>query len=308
MAHELAHVAQQDGADAVVQRKSLEDGTASAEGEADAAAGGVLARLYGVMRKTTAGVAGQLKGKTDLALQRCPGGTPDRVPDLGGAEHKEWSVDDFIAMWEKKHGRKMTDEEKQILAHGCIGITALNLGRGNHNPPLGLSFSSFEQARKVQAAVNDIVKAKPAADKLGEMIAANPQLADLKNVLAAMPADPDPTKWRAYVFSKRFFSRQTGTWDERKDGDPTKFQPDKNGQVDMTDDQNVGRSDVKKGPGNYMINFDYGWYDEESGSWLHANHADPDMKVYQSTLDYYSRPLRNFDRQVFCVAFARVGK
>lgn len=57
-----------------------------------------------------------------------------------------------------------------------------------------------------------------------------------------------------------------------------------------------------------MINFDYGWYDEESGSWLHANHAEPNMKVYQSTLEYYSRPLRNFDRQVFCVAFARVGK
>jgi len=137
-------------------------------------------------------------------------------------------------------------------------------------------------------------------------IADSPQLFDLKNVLASMPVDPDPTKWHACVFSKRFFSRQTGSWEQRKTGDPTKFTADKHGQVDMSGDQNVGRADADEGAESYMINFDYGWYDDKSGSWLHANHAEPNMKVYQSTLEYYSRPLRNFDRQVFSVAFARV--
>jgi hypothetical protein len=32
------------------------------------------------------------------------------------------------------------------------------------------------------------------------------------------------------------------------------------------------------------------------------------MTVYQSTLEYYSQPLVNFDRQTFVVAFAPVGK
>jgi hypothetical protein len=316
-AHEAAHVVQQR---AGVQ---LSGGAGQAgdayEQHADAVAdlvvrGQSAAAELDRFAPSSNGVAGARNAATAQragmggTVQRAPGDAPVQMPALGGAQHKEWSVTDFIAMWEKQHGSKMSDDDKAILAHGCIGVTALHLGRGSHNPPLGLSFSTFEQAKQVQMALNNILKAKPAADKLGEMIAKSPQLADLKNVLAAMPVDPDPTKWHAYIFSKRFFSRQTGTWEERKSGDATKFTPDKHGQVDMPGNQSQGRADVDAGPGNNMVNFDYGWYDEVSNSWLHANHADPDMKVYQSTLEYYSRPLRNFDRQVFTVAFARVSK
>jgi hypothetical protein len=54
-----------------------------------------------------------------------------------------------------------------------------------------------------------------------------------------------------------------------------------------------------------MINFDYGWYDEATNTWFHANHMEPGMTVYQSTLSNFSRPLLNFDRQIFVVAMAR---
>lgn len=127
-------------------------------------------------------------------------------------------------------------------------------------------------------------------------------------MLSSLPVDPDPTKWKAVVFSKRFFSRQEGTWEDKKQGDPTKFVPDENGQVDMTGYNYKGRANVRKGEGNYMINFDYGWWDPATDTWWHANHAEPGMTVYQSTLEYYSQPLVNFDRQTFVVAFAPVGK
>jgi hypothetical protein len=54
-----------------------------------------------------------------------------------------------------------------------------------------------------------------------------------------------------------------------------------------------------------MIAFDYGWYDEATNTWFHANHGEPGMTVYQSTLDQYSLPLVNFDRQIFVVALAK---
>ncbi len=38
------------------------------------------------------------------------------------------------------------------------------------------------------------------------------------------------------------------------------------------------------------VNFDYGLYDNKSNLWWHANHSEPRMEVYESTLSYYSRP------------------
>jgi len=88
------------------------------------------------------------------------------------------------------------------------------------------------------------------------------------------------------LFSKRFYS-------DGKDytADPA------TGKVDMS-----GYS-YKAKPG--FTNFDYGWYDERSDSWFHANHGDfpqNPMRVYRSTLEYYSRPLLDFDKQVFGVS------
>jgi RHS repeat-associated protein len=103
-----------------------------------------------------------------------------------------------------------------------------------------------------------------------------------KNTLMGNPGD-------AKIFSKRFWSS----------GDP--YTPDPStGQVDMSGYNYSAR------PGGYT-NFDYGWYDEASNLWIHANHFhDPGglgpMKVYKSDLEHYSRSLLDFDKQVFCVA------
>lgn len=90
------------------------------------------------------------------------------------------------------------------------------------------------------------------------------------------------------IFSKRFYS----------DGKP--YTPDPTtGRVDMSG--YTYKAKPKKEGGTY-VNFDYGFYDEASNSWWHANHKEPGMKVKRSTLEYYSQPLLDFDKQVFCVA------
>ena len=181
----------------------------------------------------------------------------------------------------------------------------LNLADGNPNPPLGLSFNTFQQALAVSGALNQILASGPTVQKYGEMVQQHPLLSQLTGVVSALPSR-DPALWRAVVFSKRFYSNQNPDWNKRKKADPKAFKPDKKtGQVDMSGDKNLGRPDPSVGPGEDMVNFDYGWYDESNGTWWHANHSQPGMKVYESTLGNFSQPLQNFDRQVFSVAMAK---
>ena len=211
---------------------------------------------------------------------------------------RTWTVEEYIAAWETEHGREMTAEERFSLSYGCIGITMLNLGKGHTSPPLDLSFSTFDKARSVAAALDAIMATQPTVAGLPDAINDNDELAVLKNVLNSFPVDPDPNVWKAVVFSKRFWSNQSADEHERVNPDDDAFLPDPvTGQVDMT-----GYAYHAK-PG--QTNFDYGWYDEENNCWWHANHAEPGMEVYQSSLEYYSRPLRDFDRQTFVVAFAK---
>jgi hypothetical protein len=184
--------------------------------------------------------------------------------------------------------------ERATLDAGSIGITALHLGRGAHNPPLDLAFATLDHARRVQAALRAL--GKRGAANLADAIAADRVLRDLAHVGAALPAPFDPARWTPRIFSLRFFA-----------GDPTRFVADRRGQVDLTGYAYSARADAAGAPGDLLMNFDYGWYDEDSDSWFHANHAAPGMTIFQSTLAHFSRPLRDFDRQVFCVAFARVG-
>jgi peptidoglycan hydrolase-like protein with peptidoglycan-binding domain len=234
-----------------------------------------------------------------------PAPTPSTDPIADALEEDEasktWTVEEYIAAWEKKEGRKMTEAERKQLALGCIGITVLNLQQGNVAPPLNLSFDTLDQARGVATALNAILAAKPAMDELPAAVLANPTLAILKNVLQSFPITPDPYAYKAIVFSKRFWSNQSDDAADQENPDDAAFKPDPvTGQVDMTDYKYQGK------PG--FINFDYGWYDEDTDTWWHANHADPGMEVYQSTLEHYSQPLQDFDRQVFSVAFARKPK
>jgi hypothetical protein len=78
------------------------------------------------------------------------------------------------------------------------------------------------------------------------------------------------------------------------------FKPDpKTGKVNMT-----GYKYREKGGGNF-VNFDYGFWDEASQSFWHANHSEPGMEVYQSTKEKFAKGYADFDRVIYCVAIAK---
>jgi hypothetical protein len=193
----------------------------------------------------------------------------------GGQKRETRSIHEFIDRWEKQHGATMTPEEKATLGRGCVGITALNTEDLN-NPDLSNCYNSF-----------------------AEVWAAS------KTMTAFLEASfPDK---KAYIFSKRFWSHGV------------EFPADPGtGKVDLS----AHSGDARPPVGSYSpVNFDYGLYDDQTGNWWHANHCDPilsesldcklayrpdqRMEVYESNLQSYSKPLVDFDTQVFCVT---VGK
>jgi RHS repeat-associated protein len=174
---------------------------------------------------------------------------------------KEWTVDAFIKKWEADHGTTMTTKQKETLARGCIGVTALELGdnlgpRGR--PPHTHSYSTLDRAQKEAKRLEQDIKKNP---------------------------DKYPKNARVIIWSTRFWTN-----------DASKFLPDKNGKVDMSSwDASARPADASGG----YTNFDYGLLDKKTGKWWHANHKDPGMIIYESTLSHYSRTLKDFNRQVF---------
>jgi Domain of unknown function (DUF4157) len=168
----------------------------------------------------------------------------------------------YIERWTRINNKPMTERERQTLARGCVGITALETA-SLANPELSVCYQTFIAALKQKEKVEAL-------------------LVDRK------------IKGRALLFSKRFNSEQSLDIDK------------KTRQVDMR----MTDSDTPK-PGR--TNFDYGLYDESTGKWWHANKCDPatindltrcvgdPMVVYESSLEHYSRPLDDFNQQVFCV-------
>lgn len=187
----------------------------------------------------------------------------------GKQERTTHKIEDFIERWEKEHGHTMTDDEKRTLGRGCVGISALTM-EDLSNPDLTNCYDTFAQVWAAAKVMNDILEAER----------------------------PDR---KAVIFSKRF-------WSGGKE-----FKPDPaTGKVDLSEHYNDPRPST---PSYDPINFDYGLYDEKTGKWWHANHCDfplsgdPDcsfggerMEAYESNLQSYSKPLFDFDRQVFCVA------
>lgn len=223
---------------------------------------------------------------------------PPLAPPLAhGQSYKTWQVDDYIAAWEKYKGREMTSDERDNLARGCIGVTVVNLEREDvGNPPLGLSFGSLATAEAVQDALNKVVATHPSPAQYADAVSHDPLLKRLKNVVKALPNFIDSATVKAAIFSKRFYSKQNPNWTDEQARAVYRPNAETN-QVDMSTYRYVAK------PG--YVNFDYGWFDQDTNTWWHANHAEPDMEIYQSTLRHYSRPLLDFDEQVFSVAFAK---
>jgi hypothetical protein len=186
----------------------------------------------------------------------------------GGEKRSTHSVDEFIDRWQKEH-HPMSDDEKRTLGRGCVGVSALNM-EDLGNPDLTNCYNSFAEVWTAAKTMNEFLE-------------------------ASFPHR------KAVIFSKRF-------WSSGKE-----FKADPNtGKVDLSAHDDEPHPPI----GEYdPINFDYGLYDEKTGNWWHANHCDwplsgdPEcrhfrtrMQVYESNLQSYSKPLQDFDRQVFCVA------
>ncbi|MFF7183564.1 protein-glutamine gamma-glutamyltransferase [Streptomyces sp. NPDC008121] len=124
----------------------------------------------------------------------------------------------------------------------------------------------------------------------------------------------DPSRMKAVIYSKHFWSGQWGAADKMKYGDPDAFRPDQEtGLVDMARDRNVSRSPATSGES--WINFDYGWLgdqaeaDSDETIWTHANHYHaPDggmgpMQVYESKFQSWSAGYADFDRGTYAITF-----
>jgi peptidoglycan hydrolase-like protein with peptidoglycan-binding domain len=208
------------------------------------------------------------------------------ISDAPG-HRRAYTPAEYEAMWEQEQGRPLTHAEKDTIRRGCIGITANNL-HGGGMPPLDEAYSTFEQAyrtMKARNAVYDWMRQNPA------------------NIVPA---------GRYVMFGKLFWSNQSLDPNKRKRSAPRAFRPDPStGRVDMS-----GYA-YQEQPG--YTNYDYGFWDESTNSFWHANHmeyGDPtdQMRVFQSTKDKFAKRINvggetrygypDFDRAVFVVALA----
>ncbi|MET8799979.1 hypothetical protein ABZV91_26740 [Nocardia sp. NPDC004568] len=77
-----------------------------------------------------------------------------RVVDSNGSPvtRRTYSKQEFIEYWENKFGREMTHAERDIIDHGCIGVTALFLGHRRGALPNNLAFGDIGSHRIISEA------------------------------------------------------------------------------------------------------------------------------------------------------------
>ena len=209
-----------------------------------------------------------------------PGGAPAPLEDHS-PEQRKWQKTDFYTFWETEQGRPLSSSEKTTIDRGCIGITANNL-KGGGNPSLVEVYDDFSVAHAAMAKHN-------------------------KELWRRLP-------WTSKyaMFGMLFWANQDPDSATRATPDTTSFKGDPvTHRVDMTGYR------YRAQPGR--VNFDYGFWDESTSSFWHANHkesgpVDP-MIVYQSTADKFAHHFTmpdgtdryayvDFDRVVYGVALA----
>jgi hypothetical protein len=197
-------------------------------------------------------------------------------PEFGeDFDQRRYSVEQYEGMWEKEQGKKLTDANKDTISRGCIGITANNIaGGGNPLQYAEATFADFDKAHLFMEGKNK---------ELHEM--------------RADPRQAGKAPEGEYIlFAKQFWSNQKDA--DNKNPDDKAFRPDpKTGRVDMSGYK------YRAQPG--FVNFDYGFWDEASTSFWHANHSQPGMRVFQSTKEHFIRGYTDFDRCIFGVALAK---
>lgn len=287
-AHEAAHVIQQQGG--VQLKGGVGEAGDSYEQNADAVADRVVQGksaedLLPAGGGQAGGQAVQSKPIQFLGHklgEALPEGAA--VPQYGEDHNqRRYSREQYQQMWEEEQKKKLTDREKATIERGCIGLTANNIAGGGNPLDHALKvYGTFEQAHAFMAQKNK----------------------ELKDMRANPETARSAPEGEYILFAKMFWSNQA-------DGDNSKaddkaFRPDaRTGEVNMTGYK------YKAQPG--YVNFDYGWWDDSSNSFWHANHMeykDPEkrktnpMKVYQSTKEKFIAGYIDFDRVVFGVALA----
>ncbi len=198
-------------------------------------------------------------------------------------DQRRYSPEQYGKMWEEEQGKKLTTGMKSTIDRGCIGLSANNIaGGGNPLDYAEVTFGDFDRGHQY--------------------------MTDKNKELHAMRADPnragDAPAGEYMMFAKMFWSNQSDGDNSKPDEDAFKADPT-TGEVDMSS------YEYKAQPG--FVNFDYGWWDDNSNSFWHANHmqykdpvkrAKDPMKVYQSTKEHFIRGYKDFDRCVFGVALA----
>lgn len=203
-----------------------------------------------------------------------------------GEDHdqRRYSREQYERMWEEEQGRKLNPQERATIERGCIGITANNIaGGGNPLQYSEANFGDFDRGHKYMQMKNK---------ELHEM--------------RANPATKHLAPEGEYVlFAKLFWSNQA-EGDNKAPDDKAFVADPKTGRMDMSGYKYKGQ------PG--YVNFDYGFWDDSTSCFWHANHMeykDPEkrktnpMKVYQSTKDKFVAGYIDFDRIVFGVALAK---
>ena len=187
----------------------------------------------------------------------------------GGEERTTHKIDDYIAMWEKEHGQKLTDDEKRTLGRGCVGITALTMEDLN-NPDLTNCYDTFPQVWEAAKKMNDIL------------------------------ASERPDK-KAIIFSKRFWSGGKPYKPDPTTGkvDLSEHEDEPRPSTETYDPINFDYALYDEKTGH--------WWHANHCDWplsgdLDCKHFGGRMEVYESNLQSYSHKLFDFDRQVFCVA------
>lgn len=202
-----------------------------------------------------------------------PAGAPTPLKDE--PDHREWNKADFHAFWEQEQGRKLSESEKKTIDRGCIGITANNL-EGKGTPSLDEVYDDFDKAHAAMEKHND-------------------------------------TWWNRNVSSSKyvmfgilFWSNQDPDREKRWDPSPGAFLPDPaTRRIDM--------SDYKFLPRPRGVNYDFGFWDENTNSFWHANHKelgiDDPMIVYQSTRARFARryPMTDGSIRYGYAEFDRIG-
>ncbi len=302
-AHEAAHVVQQRAG------VSLSGGVGKAgdtyENQADAVADAVVGgrsveSMLGPSPRSEGG-----KGVQAKVLQFI-GPRLDQDPDAGGpqpieeykdaageVEQRQWKPEDYVRMWQEEQGRAMTPAERETIDRGCIGITAANLqGGGNPLSSALKVFDNFDSAQKLMREKNSA-----------------------RNWFSSLPLVGGLfSKKRYVVFAKLFWSNQSSSSSER-----AKFKTDAGGREVALDDSayradprthEVDMSGYKYKARPGFVNFDYGFWDDPTETFWHANHGvyedapDDPMIVLQSTREKFAHGYDDFDRCVYGVALA----